>query len=133
MIEDKARGKTLAKTTTQTGSEAESVAADYLISRGMRIIARNVRCRGGEVDLIAAHGAVVVFVEVRMRRNTRFGGAAESITATKQRRVIMAAQFWLMGAGKRYGDRPCRFDAILISSLAPLQLDWVENAFTADY
>ena len=57
------------------GEAAEALAAAHLERHGLRILARNLRCRGGEVDLIAADGAVVVFAEVRLRSNPRFGGA----------------------------------------------------------
>ena len=123
---------TTTQTTTQTGSDAEAVAARHLERQGMKIIARNVRCRGGEVDLIADHHGVVVFVEVRLRKSMRFGGAVESITATKRARIILAAQHWLAGAGRRFSDSPCRFDAVLMHGLAPAQLEWIRDAFSAD-
>ena len=118
--------------TTETGAHAEALAARFLQARGMKMIAANVRCRGGEVDLIGEHEGVVVFVEVRLRHNPRFGGAAESITATKRARIVLAAQYWLSGAGSRFADRPCRFDCVLMESLSPLQIKWVRDAFSAD-
>lgn len=119
-------------TTTQQGLEAETVAAKYLEGRGLKILARNVHCRGGEVDLIALHRGVVVFVEVRLRKHASFGGAAESITATKQRRIILAAQHWLAGAGRRHQDAPCRFDAVLMTGCDTAQLQWIPDAFSVD-
>lgn len=97
----------------------------------MRILARNVRCRGGEVDLVAEDRGVVVFVEVRLRGSARFGGAAASITVGKQQRVILAAQHWLAGGGRFYADRPCRFDAVLLDALDANRIEWLRGAFDA--
>lgn len=110
------------------GAAAEALAAEHLAAHGLRVIARNVRCRGGEVDLVCLDRSHVVFVEVRLRRNNRFGGAAESITAAKQRRVLIAAQWWLGGAGRRFRDAACRFDAVLLDGT---RIDWIRNAFDA--
>lgn len=113
------------------GAAAEALAARHLERHGLTIIARNVRCRGGEVDLIADDGRSLVFVEVRLRKNGRFGGAAASITASKQRRVILAAQHWLAGDGRRHANRACRFDAILLDGLDAARIDWIRGAFDA--
>ena len=113
------------------GHAAETLAAAYLQGHGLGILARNVRFRGGEVDLIADDGGCIVFVEVRLRSNGRFGGAAESITAAKQRRVLIAAQWWLGGAGRRFRDAPCRFDAVLLDALDPARVTWLPGAFDA--
>lgn len=83
------------------------------------------------MDLIAGDGDAIVFVEVRLRSNARFGGAAASITASKQRRIIMAAQFWLISAGRRYANRPCRFDAVLLDGLDSERVEWIRGAFDA--
>ena len=103
----------------------------YLQAHGLGILARNVRFRGGEVDLIALDGDGIVFVEVRLRRDGRFGGAAASITPAKQRRVVQAAQLWLGGAGRPHASRPCRFDAVLLDRLDPARIDWIRGAFDA--
>lgn len=113
------------------GQRAEELAAAHLAAHGVRLLERNLRCRGGEVDLIGLDRGTVVFVEVRLRGNPRFGGAAASITPTKQRRVIHAAQWWLAGAGRRHADSPCRFDAILLDSLDATALTWLRGAFDA--
>ena len=113
------------------GHAAETLAATYLQGHGLGILARNVRFRGGEVDLIALDGDSVVFVEVRLRRNSRFGGAAASITPAKQRRIVLAAQLWLGGAGRPHASRPCRFDAVLLDRLDPARIDWIRGAFDA--
>jgi len=113
------------------GAAAEALAAAHLEERGLRILARNVRCRGGEVDLIAEEHGSIVFAEVRLRGSTRFGGAAASITAAKQRRIVIAAQTWLAGAGRQFAQRPCRFDALLLDGLEPTRIDWIRGAFDA--
>ena len=106
------------------GSAAEALAARFLQSQGLTIIARNYRCRGGEIDLIARDGPSLVFVEVRLRRNTAFGGAATSITAKKRRRLGFAAKHYLGRLGR---EPPCRFDAILLDGLAPERIEWLRD------
>lgn len=104
------------------GSEAEAQAADYLMRHGLIILARNYRCRGGEIDLVCRDGTTLVFVEVRLRTNRGYGGAAESITAAKQRRVVLAARHYLAGKPQPV----CRFDAVLLDGA---NIDWIRNAF----
>lgn len=113
------------------GAAAEALAAAHLEAHGLRVIERNVRCRGGEVDLICLDRSHLVFVEVRLRSSTRFGGAAESITAAKRRRVQLAAQWWLNGAGRRFRGAACRFDAVLLDALDANRLTWLPGAFDA--
>lgn len=96
----------------------------------MRILARNVRYKGGEIDLIAEHANAIVFIEVRMRRHADFGGAAGSITPTKQRRIILASRMWLAGEGRAYANRSCRFDAILLDGLSAEKIEWLQAAFS---
>ena len=112
-------------TTTTRGREAETKAAQYLQRAGLRLVERNFRVRGGEIDLICRDGKGLVFVEVRQRSRGDFGGAAASITTGKQRRIILAAQHYL--AGKP--DCDCRFDCVLIDGE---QLEWIKDAFAAD-
>jgi putative endonuclease len=79
-----------------TGAQGEAVAAAYLRRNGYLILATNWRCRLGEIDIIARDGPVLVFVEVRARRSTRLGTPEESVTATKQRRLVDLAQTYLL-------------------------------------
>lgn len=116
---------------SRSGPAAEALAESYLIARGVRVLARNFRVRGGEVDLVCEDGGTLVFVEVRLRSNARFGGAAASIDATKRRRLILAAQHYLASLSGRARNRPCRFDAVLLASLDPDQIEWIRNAFDA--
>ncbi len=117
-------------TTTATGQIAENLAARFLEKHGLTVAARNYRCRGGEIDLVCRDGTGLVFVEVRLRRNAEFGGAAASITAAKQRRIVLAAQHYL--AAHRKHDRDCRFDCLLLDGTSERNIEWVKNAFSAD-
>jgi putative endonuclease len=110
------------------GAAAEQLAADYLLRQGLSVIERNFRVRGGEIDLICRDGKSTVFVEVRLRQRGDFGGAAASITATKQARLILAARHWL----QRHGETPCRFDCLLLGDLDPKNIEWLRDAFSAD-
>ena len=114
--------------TQLAGARAEALAEAYLSRQGLRILERNWRVRGGEVDFICDDHGSLVFVEVRLRQRSDFGGVGASITSTKQRRLILAARHYL--AGKR--ERPCRFDAVLLDGLTEAHIDWIRNAFEAD-
>ena len=106
---------------------------DYMIDRFQSCEAITAQIDAGELVyfLLCLDRSHVVFVEVRLRSNGRFGGAAESITAAKQRRVLIAAQWWLGGAGRRFRDAPCRFDAVLLDALDPARVTWLPGAFDA--
>ena len=107
------------------GAEAEAMAAAFLEKQGLRVIERNYRCRLGEIDLVVREGATTVFVEVRQRASSAFGGAAASITAAKRQRLLRAARHYL----SRLHTLPqCRFDALLIEGDPP-RIEWVRNAF----
>ena len=107
------------------GAAAEAAAAQMLAARGLRVIERNFRVKGGEIDLVCRDGDTTVFVEVRLRTRQDYGGAAASITATKQARLILAARHWLA----RKGETPCRFDAVLSDGKS---LEWIRDAFQAN-
>lgn len=112
-------------TTVARGREAETQAAAYLEGCGLHLIARNFRVRGGEIDLIMRDHATLVFVEVRQRKRSGFGGAGASITAAKRRRIVLAARHWLAWRG----DCACRFDCVLINDA---RIEWLRDAFTGD-
>lgn len=119
-------------TTRTTGQHFEAHARAHLERAGLKFIAANVNYRFGELDLVMGDGDTVVFVEVRYRHDARFGGGMASVTATKQRRIVRAAQAWL-AANPRLAHHPCRFDVVAIEGepKAP-RLDWIRNAFTLD-
>lgn len=112
-----------------SGALAETRAAEFLKTRGCHLIARNVLCRGGEIDLIVRDRDAIVFVEVRLRQREAFGGAAASITPAKQARLRHAARTWLAGAGRRHAARPCRFDAVLFDAPDQAEPAWLRGAF----
>ncbi len=114
------------------GARAEALAERFLLAQGARILARNVRFKGGEIDLIALHQQHLVFVEVRLRQHaTAFGGAAGSITAQKQLRIALAARLWLLRAGSTYAQHPMRFDAIVLDALQEDAIEWLQAVFYA--
>jgi len=112
------------------GNQAEDLAVAHLQGGGLRILTRNYRVRGGEIDCIALDGDTLVFVEVRLRRNQRFGGAAASIDVRKQQRIIHAAQCYL-ARFPHQAARPCRFDCLVLDALDPAHLEWIKDAFQA--
>lgn len=118
-----------ARTTKQAGDAAEDAALQHLQQAGLRLLARNYRTPGrggGEIDLIMrASDGTCVFVEVRQRKSTSHGGAAASISAPKQRRIIFAARHYLMRLRE---PPPCRFDVVLLESG---NIEWLQAAFEA--
>lgn len=112
------------------GRQAESRALSYLRAAGLVPLARNLACKAGEIDLVCLDGDTLVFIEVRARQDTRFGGAAASIGPSKQRRLIQTAQYWLPRLCQRhFGGRlpPCRFDAVTLEGAS---IHWIRHAFT---
>ncbi len=115
------------------GEAFEDRAASWLCQRGLSILARNFRCRCGEIDLIARDGKHLVFVEVRARSNPRYVSAAASVDARKQRRLLRAAQVFLQ-RHPELARLPCRFDVIAFEprqSDPDSQPNWVRAAFTS--
>ena len=109
----------------KSGGDAEEAAARYLSGQGLKLVARNYRCRFGEIDLIAQEGKTLVFVEVRHRSSASFGGAAESITPAKRAKLVATAQHYL----STRKPTACRFDTVLLQGDAPIL--WMKNAFEA--
>jgi putative endonuclease len=110
------------------GAAAEELAARHLAQRGLQVVARNYRVRGGEIDLVCVDRGTLVFVEVRLRGSAAFGGAAASITAAKRRRIVLAARHYLQDRP----ERPCRFDAVLLDRLDADGIEWIRDAFAAE-
>lgn len=111
------------------GRQIEERAVEILKARGWREVARNYCIRGGEIDLIMRHEDTLVFVEVRYRKNSRHGSAAESITLTKRKRIIRAAQHFM--ANQVGSDIAARFDVIAFYGLTQQNMacEWIPNAF----
>jgi len=124
------------------GASVEAAARTYLLRAGLRDVATNAASRGGEIDLVmldsgaldgaARDGGTLVFVEVRYRRDPRFGGGAASVDANKRRKLVHAAQSFLQ-AHPQFGKTACRFDVIDASG-DPEHPDiaWLRDAFRAD-
>lgn len=110
------------------GAQAERWAEQFLTQNDMRLIAQNYRGRFGEIDLIMQDGIALVFIEVRLRRSENFGGAAASIDARKQQRIIRTAQQYLATLAQ---TPPCRFDVVLMDDAQGLNVQWLKNAFDA--
>ncbi len=96
------------------GRRGEDVACAELEARGYTVLHRRYRTRYGEIDIVAQHGGVLVFVEVRARASGRFGHAAESVTAQKQQRVAAMAESYLGREG--VADSVCRFDVVAVET-----------------
>jgi putative endonuclease len=118
--------------TQDLGRAGEDLAAEHLASRGYRILARRYRTRMGEIDLVAVRGDLLVFVEVKARRSTRFGSPAESVHPSKQARIARAAQQFLSeGLAPAPGEPSCRFDVVSITWQIghPALIEHIEDAF----
>ncbi|QDA56879.1 YraN family protein [Thermomonas aquatica] len=114
------------------GGAVETAALRFLQRHGLRLLARNARARGGELDLVMHDGDSLVFVEVRYRASALFGGGAASVDAGKRRKLVLAAQAFLL-AHPQHADSPCRFDVIDAGGdpQAPA-IQWLKDAFRAD-
>ena len=123
------------------GAVVEAAARAFLLQSGLRDVAANANYRIGEIDLVmlddrelggCGDGATLVFVEVRYRRDARFGGGAASVDFSKRRKLVRAAQLFLLGH-RRFADSPCRFDVVEADGdpEAP-RLNWLQDAFRAD-
>jgi putative endonuclease len=110
------------------GKQGEELAAQYLKKRGYTIVERNYRCTNGEVDLIAVHRRVIVFVEVKTRRGEGYGLPVEAVEFHKKRKMIQAAEFFLHE--KKLHQRDARFDVVGISwpGVEPV-IEHIQNAF----
>ena len=117
--------------TKQDGDWGEALAAEYLEARGCRIVEKEWRCRFGEIDLIAEQEGTLLFVEVKLRSNLRYGMPRESVTAKKQEKLRSAALLYLSMHGL---DAPARFDVAEVytdahHSARSTRIEYIENAF----
>lgn len=109
------------------GQQAEDRALAYLQKQGLRLLDRNYRCKGGEIDLIMQEREMLVFVEVRYRASNSHGGALASVGNRKQARLIIAASHYLVSKSI---DRPTRFDVVAVSpGSGSVAIEWVKDAF----
>jgi putative endonuclease len=122
-------------TNKNTGALGEEIATSFLVKRGYRILERNFRCKGGEVDIVARDplDSSVVFVEVKTRRNLSYGVPQLAVTPFKQRQISKAALTWLLK--KRLHNSNARFDviAILLDDKGDNRVEHIINAFDLAY
>jgi len=136
MFRDWYRGRKPNKAnTSESGNRGEQFACRHLDRQGLKILARNVSSRGGEIDIIALDRDVLVFVEVRLRNHRFFANGAESVDFRKQQRIIQTASQYLQ---KQYNSDPppCRFDVISLRANTDddghYELEWLKDAFRPD-
>ena len=114
------------------GKDAEDACCDYLKSFGFKLVEKNFNCRLGEIDIIMTDKNLLVFVEVRFRKNNNFGGGLESITVTKQKKLRKTAELYLQ-QNNQYKN--ARFDVVSMSANTQTSkkqeyvFDWIKNAF----
>lgn len=121
------RGLTMHLTLAQkTGQQAENIACQYLQKQGCRLVTRNYLCKVGEIDLIMQDKAYLVFVEVRYRHVSAYGSGIESITKSKQSKLIKAANYYLQ-KNALLNKINCRFDIVAVDETSTIK--WLKNAF----
>jgi len=112
------------------GNWAEEAAAEFLLEQGLELVGRNFSRKFGELDLIMFDDEILVFIEVRFRRNAAYGDGLSSVGVRKQRKIITAARAFLLShPGLRF--RACRFDVVSVSrpNYRPM-FNWVSDAFS---
>ena len=115
----------------ELGKYGEQLAAQYLQRHGYELLAANVRCRFGEIDLIAARDGFLIFVEVKQRKSDAYGTAGAFVDARKQQRVRLTAEYWLQ---RHPDERQPRFDVIEVylpygTETKRPRINHIENAF----
>ena len=111
------------------GDAAEDFVLGILQGEGFRLVERNFRCKGGEIDLVMLTGDELVFVEVRYRAGDAFGDGVESVDRHKQRRLRIAAETWLQ-KNHDFEFRYCRFDVFSVTGTPPdFEFEWIDDAF----
>lgn len=112
------------------GKVTEQLAADYLTEQGLVLQTRNFHNRRGELDLVMTNADTWVFIEVKYRRDTRFGGAISAISAQKQQKIKQCAAYYLQQAGLNEYNTSCRFDVITLQGdITNPEITWLKNAF----
>jgi len=113
------------------GKAAEEIACNHLQQNGLKLIDKNFYSRYGEVDLIMQDQDTLVFIEVRYRKNLDYGGALESVTPSKQKKIQTTALYYMQKKGDAYNSR---FDVVAltgndINNQNKLSIEWIQNAF----
>ena len=113
------------------GESAETLAADHLKQQGYRILVRNYRIKGGEIDIIAQDGNTVCFVEVKMRRTAAYGTPFDAIPKIKMQKIIQVARHYLNSM--KLGSSKARFDVVAVTlKEGSFKVDLLKNAFWLD-
>ena len=112
------------------GQITEQLAADYLTKQGLVLRTSNFHNRAGELDLIMTEQDTWVFVEVKYRRNSSFGGAIYAVSAQKQKKIRQCATYYLQKAGLNEYNTACRFDVVTLQGdINNPEINWLKNAF----
>ena len=121
-----------ARASARSGKCAEHLAAAYLTAHGLELLARNVRCKAGEIDLVCRDGRVLVLIEVRQRSRLDFGGALASVAAPKRRKLVRAARF-LLHIRPAWRRSLVRFDVVGVQGdpWGRHEIAWIKDAFRA--
>lgn len=118
------------RSSLSAGAAAETAALAFLEARGFTAVARNWRCRQGEIDLVLRQAQLLVFAEVRLRNRDDFGGAAASVTPAKQRKIVASAGAFLQHHPE-FSTCDCRFDVLAVrAGPAAWHVRWLPAAFT---
>ena len=127
------------RSTKQIGDEAERLACQYLENKGLTLVEKNYRIKGGEIDLVMRDNQHLVFIEVRCRNNANYGSGAETVDGRKQARLIKAATVYLLEKSSQ-ATQPARFDVMSISAIQHSsqsssrpqpEIEWIKDAFQA--
>lgn len=119
--------KTITAKHLAQGSNAEQLALKQLHKQGLKLLCQNYRCPQGEIDLIMQDKDTLVFIEVRYRKNSLYGGAEASITRSKQNKIRQTAM-WFLQQYPQHQESPCRFDVVALHQ-GDEQGRWIQNAF----
>lgn len=110
------------------GRQAEQQACEHLRKKGLKLVQKNYRCTSGEIDLIMKDKEMLVFVEVRYRKDIHFGSGAETVNSQKQKKLISAALHYLQRHSS--SKQSCRFDVISTTNENRTEdLQWIQDAF----
>jgi putative endonuclease len=114
----------------QRGLDCETLAVSHLQDSGIEVLARNLRCKSGELDIVARENNVLLIIEVRQRTHKDYGGALESVTWRKQRKIIRATRYFLQVHREWRGFR-LRFDVVAVEGTpeGEHRINWVQDAF----
>ena len=116
--------------TKNIGDQAELRAKKFLEANGLAIVAQNFHCRLGEIDIIAKSSDTLIFVEVKYRQKSQFGGAISAVSLTKQEKIKKSARIYLQQQQLNEYNTSCRFDVVAIDGdMSQPSITWLTNAF----